>query len=541
VRASFDAKPMRLGIRNAQRLHNICTIFSRNMNLQSDGQDTTAFVKRELHSVFEAKWIALICCLFVTLIAVVQHATIQYHLKKNTSDELNLSARDIIQQISYQGTWDLKSYFNIYPSNGANYVIVTQPNSGGFVDVSGPFIPSLFSQAFLPQQWLVYDRLQTNATEAGTWLLYVHKLLDGILVLSIENPDFSQSQIQDINNAPRVFGDSIISALRTQPKQTGGEINYAIIGTNNDLKYIVGNLPLSVSPDYFGETGIKPIGPDYEILFVPIIAKASGKEGGILMVPTNVRLARKSLSDETAMIVLLALVSWAFFFAYGFYNWRRSETKIMALKKKFANFFSPQVLELISQNPESLQLGGQKREIAILFSDIRGFTTLSEELPAKTLTELLHEYFTLMTNEILITNGVVDKFIGDGIMAFWGAPLDQIDKEDRAVTAACRMVKRLSQLNERFPKISIGVGINTGVAVVGNMGSYERFEYTAVGDAVNVAARLEGLNKEFNSTIIISEQTKKNLTVQIRTEPLGEVKVKGRNEPVKIYKVLIDD
>lgn len=140
---------------------------------------------------------------------------------------------------------------------------------------------------------------------------------------------------------------------------------------------------------------------------------------------------------------------------------------------------------------------------------------------------------------------MVDKFIGDGIMAFWGAPVDQIDKENKAVTAAINMVKRLSTLNAGWQKngdvpISIGIGIHTGVAVVGNMGSNKRFDYTTVDNAVNIAARLEALNKKLNSTIIISNQTRQHLTISIKTDSLGDTEVRGRNEQIGIHKVVVE-
>jgi adenylate cyclase len=177
-----------------------------------------------------------------------------------------------------------------------------------------------------------------------------------------------------------------------------------------------------------------------------------------------------------------------------------------------------------------------------MFSDIRSFTALSEKIPPQQLTRMLQEYFDEMTEEVIATEGVIDKFIGDAIMAFWGAPIDQPDHADRAVTAAQGMVRRLEKLKikwaaEGFPILNIGIAINLGVATVGNIGSKRRFDYTLIGDVVNVASRLEGLNKQFNSHIIISESTKKQLTIDVETHPLGKVQVSGRDEPVTIYEI----
>lgn len=213
-----------------------------------------------------------------------------------------------------------------------------------------------------------------------------------------------------------------------------------------------------------------------------------------------------------------------------------------AMREAFRNYFSPQVLDSILRDHTKIKLGGEPKEMTILFADIRSFTTLTETLSAKELTDLLGEYFTEMTEEIRKTDGVVDKFIGDAIMAFWGAPVDQSDQADRALQSAIGMIKVLKTLNEKwatrgYPKIDIGIGINTGVVTVGNMGSVQRFDYTVIGDDVNVASRLESLNKEFLSNIILSGATHNRLLNQVPLEPLGEIIVKGKTLPVKIYKV----
>ena len=151
-----------------------------------------------------------------------------------------------------------------------------------------------------------------------------------------------------------------------------------------------------------------------------------------------------------------------------------------------------------------------------------------------------------MTEEVLATDGVVDKYIGDAIMAFWGAPIPQPDQANRAVTTALNMIRRLKTLQEKwkeegYPELDIGIGINLGVATVGNFGSTKRFDYTVIGDAVNAASRIEGLNKQYKSNIIISESTKRQLTLELKTEDLGEVPVKGKEKPIRIFRVLSDE
>ena len=147
-----------------------------------------------------------------------------------------------------------------------------------------------------------------------------------------------------------------------------------------------------------------------------------------------------------------------------------------------------------------------------------------------------------MTDAVLATDGIVDKYIGDAIMAFWGAPIAQPDQADRAVTTALDMLKRLKKLqaqwkNGDYPEIDIGIGINLGVATVGNFGSAKRYDYTAIGDVVNAASRIEGLNKDYQSNIIISESTRSQLTLTLDTDDLGEIQVEGKEKPIRIYRV----
>ena len=190
-----------------------------------------------------------------------------------------------------------------------------------------------------------------------------------------------------------------------------------------------------------------------------------------------------------------------------------------------------------------LKLGGEKREVTVLFSDIRNFTTISESMNPEDLSSLLHEYFTEMTEEVMSTDGVLDKFIGDAVMAFWGAPIEQADQADRAVKAARGMLSRLTILQEKWgsknlPFIDIGIGIHSGFAIVGNMGSEKRFDYTVIGDTVNTASRLEGLNKEYKTHLIISEATLKKLSIPIQPKPLGETHVKGKTQGINIFEIV---
>jgi len=238
--------------------------------------------------------------------------------------------------------------------------------------------------------------------------------------------------------------------------------------------------------------------------------------------------------------LLMGTVSFSVFLVLLITSLLKHETEKQKIRAAFQNYFSPQILEAILREPSRLE--SQRREVTIMFSDIRSFTSLSEKVPPRQLTKMLQEYFDEMTEEVMATEGVVDKFIGDAIMVFWGAPIDQPDHADRAVITAKGMVKRLEKLktkwaSEGLPILDIGIAINLGVVTVGNVGSKRRFDYTLIGDAVNVASRLEGLNKQFNSHIIISESTKRHLSINVETHALGEVHLRGRDEPVTIFEV----
>jgi adenylate cyclase len=218
------------------------------------------------------------------------------------------------------------------------------------------------------------------------------------------------------------------------------------------------------------------------------------------------------------------------------------QRKARFVKKAFGSYLAPELVDVISKNPDILRLGGQKREITCMFSDIRGFTSISEILEPTELINVLNESLGPCTDIILRHRGMLDKYMGDAIMALFNVPLDVDRHTDRAVAAACEMVLGLYALNDswkdrKWPRIDIGIGINRGDAVVGNMGTKARFDYTAIGDAVNLASRLEGLNKMYGTRIIISEFAKAALTDTFKMLPLDYVKVKGKKEPIMIYGV----
>jgi len=214
------------------------------------------------------------------------------------------------------------------------------------------------------------------------------------------------------------------------------------------------------------------------------------------------------------------------------------------IREMFSKYVAPEYVSQLAEDPSKLHLEGQRAELSILFSDIRGFTSISEKMQPPEVIAFLNVYLTEMAAIVIRSGGTLDKFIGDAVMAFWGEPVPYTDHADRACDCALAMRDATLKLAERFasegkPPIRIGIGINTADVVVGNIGSLEhKLDYTVIGDGVNLASRLEGLNKDFSTTIIISEFALAKLGDRFAVRPLGDVKVKGKERPVKIYELL---
>ncbi len=214
------------------------------------------------------------------------------------------------------------------------------------------------------------------------------------------------------------------------------------------------------------------------------------------------------------------------------------------IRGAFGKYVSPEVVAQIAESPAALRLGGQKRPLTILFSDLAGFTTLSERLDAEELVTLLNEYLTEMTDIVMEEEGTLDKYIGDAIMAFWNAPKEQPDHADRALRCAIKMQRKMAELNRRWAKdqgeeLVVRIGVNTGAAVVGNVGGQNRFDYSAIGDPVNLAARLEPANKSYDTLVMASEFTLKGAApAEYYLRELDLLAVKGKLEPVRVYEIL---
>jgi adenylate cyclase len=225
------------------------------------------------------------------------------------------------------------------------------------------------------------------------------------------------------------------------------------------------------------------------------------------------------------------------------YRYMTEEKEKKKIRGAFQYYLTASVVEEMLKNPDKLKLGGEKKDLTVLFSDIRGFTSISEQMTPEGLVKFLNEYLTTMTDIVFKYDGLLDKYMGDAIMAIWGAPLDQPDHVKRACLAALDMVEELHRLQKKWsaegmPYLNIGIGVNAGPMVVGNMGSDRRFDYTVMGDSVNLGSRLEGLNKTYGTNIIASEMTFEKVREEFLGRELDLVRVKGKDRPVKIYELL---
>jgi len=260
--------------------------------------------------------------------------------------------------------------------------------------------------------------------------------------------------------------------------------------------------------------------------------------GSSLLFPYWMYRTHSWLLDATVPFIGLVLV---LLHAYGV----KFVSEFLAkqqIKKQFGTYLSPAMVERLQKNPELLTLGGESRELSIMFTDVRGFTTISEHYGADVqgLTKIMNRYMTAMTAKIIENAGTLDKYIGDAQMAFWNAPLDDADHARNAVRTALQMMESLDEFNreisaEGIPPFGMGLGINTGTVVVGNMGSDQRFDYTCLGDNVNLASRLEGQSKPYGVRIILGPRTAELVRDAYSVAELDCIAVKGKTEGVRIY------
>jgi len=260
-----------------------------------------------------------------------------------------------------------------------------------------------------------------------------------------------------------------------------------------------------------------------------------------LLLPLPMVVGMSAYSENTWLPVAPPIVSVAMALVGALIvNYAIEGKQKRFIKNAFRQYLSPIFIEKLVKDPNQLKLGGEKRELSIYFSDVQGFTSISESLEPEELTALLNDYLSAMTSIVHEQGGTIDKYEGDAIIAFWNAPLDDIEHARNCVRAALLGQEKLTELRPEF-KERIGkdmfarIGINTGPVVVGNMGSEQRFDYTFLGDAGNLAARLEGINKQFGTFLMISENTLNELDDEFTYRELSKVQVVGRKEPVRVY------
>ena len=246
------------------------------------------------------------------------------------------------------------------------------------------------------------------------------------------------------------------------------------------------------------------------------------------------------LYDWFSPLVICSIV-WAHL---TYLNYARENKLRLQIKKQFEHYLSPDMVKQLQNNPSLLKLGGETRTLTFLFSDIRGFTPISEKYKTNPqgLTVVINKFLTPMTNIIMKNGGTIDKYMGDCIMAFWNAPIDAPNHKEMAINSALEMIDKLKELNDSNAfgdgnKLNIGIGINSGEAVVGNMGSEQRFDYSVLGDAVNLASRLEGISKNYDATLVVGEDTYNSISSKYNFQKLDDVQVKGKSNKVSIYTV----
>ena len=278
--------------------------------------------------------------------------------------------------------------------------------------------------------------------------------------------------------------------------------------------------------------------PRVSVLFsVPLLLFVTGG----ISYASFMAYANKGWLVDPSFAVLFIFLIWS----HGTYNNFATQSRLRKqIKKQFEHYLDPGMVKKLQKDPSLLKLGGETREMTFLFSDIRGFTPISEKYKGNPegLTKLINRFLTRMTDVIIANGGTIDKFMGDCIMAFWNAPIENSKHREMAIKSALEMNIALKDLNEKLqaeglPQINIGIGINTGEALVGNMGSEQRFDYSVIGDAVNLASRLESSSKTLGKTIVIGEETRRTIEKMYPFDYIDSIMVKGKTEKIKVYTI----
>src|SRR5581483_11645429 len=373
-----------------------------------------------------------------------------------------------------------------------------------------------------------------------------------VSIADLFDPDFPRAKIegQIVLVGTSVEGLKDIQTSPLEPRIAGVEIHAETVEQILETA-LTGATPL-IRP-YWSDAAEKT----FLIVFGFIVIAIANRAGAVL-----------SVSTALAALLIAFGGSWWMFKGHGWLvdplypagtavalvmvastiTYIRTEREKRHIRGAFSLYLSPEMVNRVAEHPELLKLGGENREITVMFTDIRGFTKLSEGLDPQGLTHVINAFLTPMSNLIKDHGGTIDKYIGDCIMAFWNAPLDVPHHAREAVKTAVQMRRTLKKLNEQFAaeaqasgktpvKLKAGVGLNTGIGCVGNMGSEQRFAYSALGDTVNTASRLESLSPAYFVDLVFSEETAKDVSDFALLE-LDQVKVKGKAVPIRIFTCL---
>jgi class 3 adenylate cyclase len=463
-------------------------------------------------------------------------------------------AQSINKAVGFDNGVNLKEYNKAWIDAG-DYVVVL--NDGTILDVAisnkSVVPPGLLPPVECPVLSDSVFRKPTLVSYTGgakqpeKWKLFGKRLDKGYWMFGYSEYDEIDNPDKRLEDMVALLGSTLESAEHARVDQFANDVSWILVDDRGVLIEAVGRIPLKTDAVEIGrmskEPAIRVLGNKTYYVSYSSITDREGNQVGIVVLPAEMKETATALSNLVDFNIAVAILSFIVFILLAFFYSRNNEKEKQEIREAFQHYFSPQILEAILREPERLKLGGQRREVTVLFSDIRSFTSVAEKLAPQQLTRLMQEYFTEMTEAVFATDGIVDKFIGDALMAFWGAPIEQPDQADRAVKTAIDMTARLQRLQQKWaaealPLLDIGIGINLGIATIGNFGSANRFDYTIIGDTVNAASRLEALNKEYNSHVIISESTKEQVTFPIHTLDLGEVAIKGKEKPMHVFEVL---
>jgi adenylate cyclase len=289
------------------------------------------------------------------------------------------------------------------------------------------------------------------------------------------------------------------------------------------------------------------------IIMAPMLSPTVNVILGALLIAGLIGLSLYLFAEQNLLIDFTypLISSWLIYLVLTFVNYFREQKQRQQIRSAFGYYLSPHMVEQLARSPEKLVLGGEERRMTILFSDVRGFTTISEHYKddPQGLTRLMNRFLTPLTNAIIERNGTIDKYIGDAIMAFWNAPVDDPEQEANACEAALQMLERAEMLNGELKReaaanggeympLRIGIGLNTGPCVVGNMGSDFRFNYSVLGDTVNLASRLEARTKDYRLPMVIGSRTADMAKQKFATMEIDLILVKGKKQPEAVFTVL---